>query len=204
MGAPRSGARRSRNALRIGVGCRPAAPRSRSSPSATTWSYRWKVARASSPTQRRLPIVDVIAPPERLAMLRILTGAFALACVLIRLPVRRRVRHRVAVRDPRAGLRDRDARPRVLSRLVGSAAALREPDGAVSRDPRVGAVSRHLVARRPTGCEHVPLRCRGVDRLRVADRTLFASARGHLRDCRYRQTSLRRSRSWAVVSVRDG
>jgi hypothetical protein len=36
---------------------------------------------------RRLPIVDAVAPAERLAMLRILTGAFAVAYLLIRLPV---------------------------------------------------------------------------------------------------------------------
>ncbi len=36
---------------------------------------------------RTLPIVDAVAPPERLAMLRILTGTFALAYLLIRLPV---------------------------------------------------------------------------------------------------------------------
>ncbi len=36
---------------------------------------------------RSLPIVDVVAPPERLAMLRILTGTFALAYLLIRSPV---------------------------------------------------------------------------------------------------------------------
>jgi len=36
---------------------------------------------------RSLPIVDAVAPPERLAMLRILTGTFAVAYLLIRLPV---------------------------------------------------------------------------------------------------------------------
>lgn len=36
---------------------------------------------------RRLPIVDAVAPPERLAMLRILTGVFAMAYLLARLPV---------------------------------------------------------------------------------------------------------------------
>ena len=34
-----------------------------------------------------LPIVDAVAPPERLAMLRILTGTFALTYLLVRLPV---------------------------------------------------------------------------------------------------------------------
>ena len=34
-----------------------------------------------------LPIVDAVAPPERLAMFRILIGTFALAYLLIRLPV---------------------------------------------------------------------------------------------------------------------
>ncbi|MGE5211682.1 MAG: hypothetical protein ACM3MM_10470, partial [Acidobacteriota bacterium] len=36
---------------------------------------------------RRLPIVDAVAPAERLAMLRILTGVFAVAYLLVRLPV---------------------------------------------------------------------------------------------------------------------
>ena len=36
---------------------------------------------------RRWPIVDAVAPPERLAMLRILAGAFALVYLLVRLPV---------------------------------------------------------------------------------------------------------------------
>ena len=36
---------------------------------------------------RRLPIVDAVAPAERLAMLRILTGVFAVTYLLIRLPV---------------------------------------------------------------------------------------------------------------------
>ena len=36
---------------------------------------------------RRLPVVDAVAPPERLAMLRILTGVFAVAYLLARLPV---------------------------------------------------------------------------------------------------------------------
>jgi len=36
---------------------------------------------------RRLPIVDAVAPPERLAMLRILVGTFAVVYLLIRLPV---------------------------------------------------------------------------------------------------------------------
>lgn len=37
--------------------------------------------------RRALPIVDAVAPAERLAMLRILTGAFALIYLLVRLPV---------------------------------------------------------------------------------------------------------------------
>ncbi|MGE5210902.1 MAG: HTTM domain-containing protein [Acidobacteriota bacterium] len=37
--------------------------------------------------RRALPIVDAVAPAERLAMLRLLTGAFALVYVSIRLPV---------------------------------------------------------------------------------------------------------------------
>ena len=36
---------------------------------------------------RRLAIVDAVAPPERLAMLRILTGLFTVAYLLVRLPV---------------------------------------------------------------------------------------------------------------------
>lgn len=36
---------------------------------------------------RRLPIVDAAAPAERLAMLRILTGVFAVVYLLVRLPV---------------------------------------------------------------------------------------------------------------------
>jgi hypothetical protein len=36
---------------------------------------------------RSLPVVDAVAPPERLAMLRILVGIFALAYLLVRLPV---------------------------------------------------------------------------------------------------------------------
>lgn len=36
---------------------------------------------------RRLPIVDAVAPPERLAMLRMLTGVFAVTYLLVRLPV---------------------------------------------------------------------------------------------------------------------
>ena len=36
---------------------------------------------------RRLPIVDAVAPAERLAMLRVLTGTFAVVYLLIRLPV---------------------------------------------------------------------------------------------------------------------
>jgi len=41
-----------------------------------------------APTRTRsLPIVDAVAPPERLAMFRILIGTFALVYLLIRLPV---------------------------------------------------------------------------------------------------------------------
>lgn len=40
-----------------------------------------------SPVARSLPIIDAVAPPSRLAMLRILTGVFALAYLLVRLPV---------------------------------------------------------------------------------------------------------------------
>jgi len=36
---------------------------------------------------RSLPIIDAEAPPERLAMLRILTGTFALVYLLVRIPV---------------------------------------------------------------------------------------------------------------------
>jgi hypothetical protein len=36
---------------------------------------------------RSLPIIDTIAPPTRLAMLRILTGVFAVTYLLVRLPV---------------------------------------------------------------------------------------------------------------------
>ena len=36
---------------------------------------------------RSWPVIDAVAPPERLAMLRILTGAFALVYLLVRLPV---------------------------------------------------------------------------------------------------------------------
>ncbi len=43
---------------------------------------------ADAPARTRtLPIVDAVAPPERLAMLRILTGTFALSYLLIRFPV---------------------------------------------------------------------------------------------------------------------
>lgn len=38
-------------------------------------------------TSRSLPIVDAVAPPERLAMFRILIGVFALGYLLVRLPV---------------------------------------------------------------------------------------------------------------------
>jgi hypothetical protein len=38
-------------------------------------------------TPRALPIVDAVAPPERLAMFRILIGTFALGYLLVRLPV---------------------------------------------------------------------------------------------------------------------
>jgi hypothetical protein len=41
----------------------------------------------SDPTPRLLPIVDAVAPAERLAMLRILTGVFAVIYLLVRLPV---------------------------------------------------------------------------------------------------------------------
>lgn len=41
----------------------------------------------STAAPRSLPIVDAVAPPERLATLRILTGVFAVAYLLIRLPV---------------------------------------------------------------------------------------------------------------------
>lgn len=41
-----------------------------------------------APTRTRsLPIIDAVAPPERLAMLRILIGTFALVYLLIRLPI---------------------------------------------------------------------------------------------------------------------
>jgi hypothetical protein len=42
---------------------------------------------AGTPAQRSVPIIDAVAPPTRLAMLRILTGVFALAYLVIRLPV---------------------------------------------------------------------------------------------------------------------
>jgi hypothetical protein len=38
-------------------------------------------------SSRSVPIVDAVAPPERLAMLRILTGVFAVVYLLVRLPV---------------------------------------------------------------------------------------------------------------------
>jgi hypothetical protein len=38
-------------------------------------------------TDRLWPIVDAVGPPERLAMLRILTGTFAVTYLLVRLPV---------------------------------------------------------------------------------------------------------------------
>jgi hypothetical protein len=41
----------------------------------------------SARTAGSLPIVDAVAPPERLAMLRILTGTFAVSYLVIRLPV---------------------------------------------------------------------------------------------------------------------
>ncbi len=45
-------------------------------------------AHAEPPRERRrLPVVDALAPPERLAMLRILVGAFAVAYLLVRFPV---------------------------------------------------------------------------------------------------------------------
>jgi hypothetical protein len=48
------------------------------------------VAESATPVTRPVPlwrVVDVTAPPERLAMLRILTGLFALAYLVVRLPV---------------------------------------------------------------------------------------------------------------------
>lgn len=44
-------------------------------------------AAESTVARRSLPIIDATAPPTRLAMLRILSGVFALAYLLIRLPV---------------------------------------------------------------------------------------------------------------------
>jgi hypothetical protein len=41
----------------------------------------------SATTRRTLPIVDAVAPAERLAMLRVLTGTFAVTYLLVRLPV---------------------------------------------------------------------------------------------------------------------
>ena len=41
----------------------------------------------SEPAPRRLPIVDAVAPAQRLAMMRILTGVFAVVYLLVRLPV---------------------------------------------------------------------------------------------------------------------
>ncbi len=40
-----------------------------------------------APTSRSLPIIDAVAPPERLAMLRMLVGTFAVVYLLVRLPV---------------------------------------------------------------------------------------------------------------------
>ena len=40
-----------------------------------------------SPGTRSLPIVDAVAPPERLAMFRIIIGTFAVGYLLVRLPV---------------------------------------------------------------------------------------------------------------------
>ena len=40
----------------------------------------------STATSRSLPVVDAVAPPERLAMLRILSGVFAVIYLLVRLP----------------------------------------------------------------------------------------------------------------------
>ncbi len=37
--------------------------------------------------RRRTPVIDAVAPPERLAMFRILVGAFAVGYLLVRLPV---------------------------------------------------------------------------------------------------------------------
>ena len=48
------------------------------------------VAESATPVTRPVPlwrVVDVTAPPERLATLRILTGLFALAYLVVRLPV---------------------------------------------------------------------------------------------------------------------
>jgi len=46
------------------------------------------VSMNDTPTATRSwPVIDAAAPPERLAMLRILTGAFALVYLLVRLPV---------------------------------------------------------------------------------------------------------------------
>jgi len=45
------------------------------------------VANDGPTTTRSWPVIDAVAPPERLAMLRILTGAFALVYLLVRLPV---------------------------------------------------------------------------------------------------------------------
>ena len=42
---------------------------------------------SAASASRRLPVVDAVAPPERLAMLRILTGVFAVAYLVVRLPV---------------------------------------------------------------------------------------------------------------------
>ena len=42
---------------------------------------------AAAWTPRAVPIIDAVAPPERLAMTRILTGTFAMLYLLIRLPV---------------------------------------------------------------------------------------------------------------------
>jgi hypothetical protein len=41
----------------------------------------------ASPETRPLPIIDAVAPPERLAMFRILIGAFSLVYLLVRLPI---------------------------------------------------------------------------------------------------------------------
>lgn len=60
---------------------------------------------------RRLPVVDAVAPPERLAALRIATGLFALGYLLIRLPVFLELRLRADSRFDGVGLFDLTDRP---------------------------------------------------------------------------------------------